>query len=189
MSTIEATQSPANSTTSKEAWVKRGIHRVTLPSGAVVKIKFPDLSRMLRNDALPENLRAIALRQAFNDLDMETPAGPMTDAQRKEQEEERLKLAREVVEMVDALIMEMLVDPVMTKEEVAEIPGEDRDMLNEIAQRERNTDALGVRLGVAPLSLFHEFREQHGCLEHEPEGCEACQKVQQRLSSVDLGGV
>jgi hypothetical protein len=156
----------------------------------VVKIKFPDVARLIRSDMLPEGLRAAALKQAFGDLDMESPSDtPLTAEQKKEQEDERYKTAQELVELMDALIIEMLVEPVMSKEEIADIPGEDRDMLIAIAQRERNTDALGVRLGVAPLIAFHEFREVHGCLEHEPAGCEACKALQQRLSSVDLGGV
>lgn len=190
--TLEAaTQSPAESVTTRDSWVKRGIHTVHLPSGAKVQIKFPDLSRLIRSNLLPEGLRAAALRQAFDDLEMPAPADatPMTEEQRKTQIEERFKMAQELVELVDFLLLEMMVEPKLTREEVGEIPGEDRDMLAAIAQRERSVDARGVRLGVAPLEAFHEFREFHGCDEHGDAGCPSCKALQQRFSSVDVGGV
>ena len=64
MSTTEATHTATADTdvTSKEAWAKRGVHRVTLPSGAVVHIRIPDLGLLLAADAVPEALRDIAMR-------------------------------------------------------------------------------------------------------------------------------
>jgi len=136
----------------------------------------------------------MALRQAFDDLELAAPigeengAGPDEEARRKA-EEERYKQAKDYVGLLDGLLVEMLVDPKITVEEIEQIPGEDRDMLLAIAQREQFVDAEGVRLGVAPLSAFREFRELHGCVDREPEGCEACKTLQQRFSTSDLGGV
>lgn len=133
----------------------------------------------------------MALRQAFDDLQLAEPIGEAsaTEEERKKVDDERFKQAKDLVRMLDGLLVDMLIEPQITLEDMDSIPGEDRDMLIAIAQREQHTDALGVRLGVAPLSAFREFRELHGCVDREPEGCEACEALQQRFSTSDLGRV
>lgn len=188
MSTVE-TKERAKGPVALSAWKGRANHTITLPSGAVVVIRMPNLATLIRNDQLPEALRAAALRQAFDDLETVEPMGAeaTTEEQRKKLLDERYKATKEMIDLQDGLIVEMMVDPPLTLEEVQLIPAEDRDMLIEIAQRDRFVDALGVRLGVAPLSAFREFRELHGCVDREPEGCEACKTLQQRFSSSDVG--
>lgn len=162
---------------SKDQWAKRGIHIVTLPSGMVVKIRLPDLTRLLKNDLLPERLRAVALKQAFAEVEPEPASDNGT------RDEERYQTAKDMASLLDWLVADMVLEPQLTQEDVETIPGEDRDMLVSIAQRERDTDHLGVTLGVDPLSRWDTFRSQHKC----PENCAACEKVRQEFSSVELG--
>lgn len=188
----ESTRTSSNGVVSKGSWISASVHQITLPSGARVKVQMPDLSRLIRSDLLPEDLRAAALRRAFDDLEVAPPLDPNVgnDPEKMQKAlEERFAMAKQLVQFLDFLLTEMMVEPKLSMEEVAKIPGEDRDMLIAIAQRERNTDARGVRLGVAPLNAFHEFRELHGCVDREPEGCPSCQTLQQLFSSADLGRV
>lgn len=48
---------------SKSKWAQRAVHRVTLPSGARVRIRIPDLSLLLAGDAVPDELRGVALEE------------------------------------------------------------------------------------------------------------------------------
>lgn len=50
--------------TSAAALKKRAVHKdVTLPSGAIVEIKLPNLSQMIKAQTLPNELVDAALRQ------------------------------------------------------------------------------------------------------------------------------
>lgn len=44
------------------AWAARGLHEVPLPSGAVVKIRIPDPTSLIRKGGLPDELLAIAMK-------------------------------------------------------------------------------------------------------------------------------
>ncbi len=192
MATATAPLDRAKGPVTLSAWSGKALHVVTCPTGFTPTIRFPDLSALIRSDTMPEGLRAIALRTAFDDLELTAPSGEVTgedEEAKRRAEEEQYKQAKDLVLMLDTLLVEMIVKPKLTLEEVSQIPGEDRDFLLEIAQRQRHTDALGVRLGVAPLSAFREFRELHGCEHVEPPGCEACAALQQQFSTADLGGV
>lgn len=173
--------------TSVEQWKQKGVHQATLTTGAEVSIRIPNLAQLVKHDAIPESLRAAALREISTD--------GMHD---------HATLTREEVgalyQLYEFLVVEMLVDPKLAppvfemhpKEEGSEelvevcvdrgdvehLPAEDLDLLIALATRQRNTDALGRVLGVMPLSRLATFREEHGC---DP-GCEACARVQQRLS-------
>lgn len=177
-STIE-NPSATNGLTTKEAWAARGVHEVTLYSGARVKIRIPDLARLLKHDLLPEGLRGVALRQAFGQLEMgggsSPDVPPPTDA-------DRYKTAKELAELMDWLLLDMLVDPVLEREDLDGIPSEDKDLLVSLAQRERDTDALGVRVGVEPLSRWDAWRSAHGC----DDDCPECQNVVSAFSTVKV---
>jgi len=152
---MEATEAPpqsANGTVSKTAWKRLAVHTITVNSGARLKIKFPDMSSLLRADALPTELVHVAfmdkfapdmLRQIIGDADKEA------------------ELLRNFDDLQNRLIVEMLVEPKLTLDELHLVPQEDLEMLKEIAMRERNTDARGVILGVVPLDVFATFREAH----------------------------
>jgi len=99
--------------------------------------------------------------------------------------EEAYAELQKVVQLLDFLILEMVVEPKLTQDDVDLLPGEDRELLIEIAQRERDTDAVGRRLGVEPLSRWETFRHRHHCA----EDCDGCQAVLSDFSTVDVGAV
>jgi hypothetical protein len=52
-----------------EAWAARSIHETLLPSGTWVKVKVPDPEVLLRGDALPMELVAVARKYASKGID------------------------------------------------------------------------------------------------------------------------
>jgi len=135
------------------------------------------LAILIEGDALPERLRSVAA-----EIWQDGAARLVNDA---ETEGGKASLDMENVKALTALRRELaamcLVDPKLSADELLSsgIPSEDIDLLTAIAMRERDTDALGVKLGVMPLSRFDTFREVHGC----DEGCEACAEVSGRFST------
>jgi len=175
------TEAPPSSSGGKAGeWAARAVHNVTLPSGMKVQVRFPDLAILIEGDALPERLRMVA---------MEVWAGGSPQIVNEKLGEDgqpgKPELNVEIVKDLAALRRHLaamcLVDPPMTAEDLltSGVPAEDIDMLGQIAMRERDTDALGVTLGVVPLSRFETFREVHGC---GPD-CESCETLQGRLST------
>lgn len=164
--------------TSKEAWGQLGTHTVTLPSGAVVKIRLPDLTLLLAGDAVPDHLRTVALDEIANALNLRTSAeletaGTVTT--------ERIS---GLAELQRFMVSQMLVEPKFTEDELADPvtapPAEDQKMLAELAGRERDTDARGVRIGVEPLDRWELWRQAHNC----PDQCDHCAEVIDVLSSL-----
>jgi hypothetical protein len=165
------------STTSKDSWAAKAVHTITCPSGARIKIRLPNLSLMIKNDLLPSELRAVAISKVMEEAGSQ-PAASVGTATGPEITADTVK---KMVELNESIIVEMVVEPLITKEDLEAnvIPPEDLDFLSEIAQRERHTDALGVSLGVEPLSRWDTFRHEHGCA----EDCAACEAVRRRFSS------
>ena len=173
---------------SPEEWAQLAHHTITLPSGARVKVRIPDLTLLIAQDAVPEKLRGVALREVLAAMGALTAkpdaseeaaeaAAPLFDAEK----------IRTLAELHFFLVSEMLVEPKLTPEQAATggLPNEDLELLVQIATRERDTDARGVVLGVLPLSRFERFRHHHGC----GEGCEACAAFRQEFSTRRVGGV
>jgi hypothetical protein len=135
---------------------------------------------LIKGDALPERLRGIAAELWQSGSVGDLISGVNEEGGAQIDNDLLIKLAdlrREIAAMA-------LVEPAMTAQDLdtAEIPPEDIDMLTQIAMRERDTDARGVKLGVVPLSRFDAFREEHGC----PEDCPACKAAAERLSTRSL---
>lgn len=181
--TKQASRSRGNGVVSKTAWAGLAVHTITLASGARVKVRFPNVALLLAGDAVPEELRGEAMRKVseelFASLDQPDAAGGLT--------EETLKQFDDYHRF---LISRSLVEPTLTYDELEEgrptrPPQEDLDLLVEILVRGRDTDAAGVRLGVEPLDRWATFRHHHGC----DESCEACAKVIDAFSSVDVGAL
>jgi hypothetical protein len=168
----------ARKPSTKGQWLNRSVHTVTCYSGTVVKIRIPDLMLMLKNDTIPTRLRDIALQRADNERELSA-----SDVEQPAPNEERMKAVKEGAELLFWLVSDMVLDPLITPEEVEQLPTDDRTMLMEIANRERDTDALGVSLGVEPLSRWETFRRFHKC----SEDCESCEEVRREFSSVDPG--
>lgn len=191
------------------AWKRqnRAWHAVTPPSGMTdMKLRVPSLSDLIANEAVPERLRAIALKSAAHPAGLrgviadtlaaqnEAEAKPEGDPEKKTLEDalqnEDLKQAIEdVVEIQKRLIVgnvsvggELLTDEDLDD---PEFPSVDAEWLGGVMLRELDVDARGVRLGIEPLDRWARFRDFHECT---PD-CSACQALQDEFSSVDLGRV
>jgi hypothetical protein len=168
---------------SKTAWKRRTVHNVTLETGMQVRIKFPDAGELIRQDALPDELIHIAFMDQFAPDKLREIIG---DAK------EEADLLKNFNELGDRLAVEMLVDPKLTLDELRQIPQEDLDMLKQIAMRERDTDARGVKLGVVRLDVFATFREAHErsadvAADHPPfpdPDCASCRDAFREFSSL-----
>lgn len=166
------------SSRSKEAWGKKAVHVVTCPSGMEVKIRIPNLGLLLEGDALPQTLRNAALTELVDPVaakvaraSAEGSAAPAVS----------LDEVKELYDLHKWLVVQTVVEPTLTIDDLPDLPQEDLEMLTQIATRERTTDARGVALGVDPLSRWETFREFHRC----PEECAPCQKVLDAFSTTE----
>jgi hypothetical protein len=161
---------------SAAAWIKMAVHKITCPTGMVVRIKIPDLSALMVGGAVPENLRGAALFHL---------AGGLAELERDENGIPR-GLNDEMLQGVTDLrfwtIHQAIVEPKLTEEQVRSLPVEDRELILAIAERQTAYDALGVKIGVSPLALFEPFSRVHGC----EADCEACQALRRRVSAGGL---
>ena len=157
MASSPSTHTPADRVVTLDQWVERGIHQVTLPSGAVVKIRLPDLSLLLAGQRVPERLRVLALEQVMGAIEgkpeVESEDGSATGKLEKQ--------LGDLAELNFWLVSQMVVEPELTSDVLRDgrLPNEDVEMLIGLATRETDEDALGVRLGVVPLERFDGFRD------------------------------
>lgn len=108
-------------------------HDVILPSGANVLIRIPDLPAMIENGEFPQHLIDAALGVASK-----PNAKPTID------------LIVQQREFTDALVKTTVVDPPITDamlDHKKGIPFEDKEMIVEIATRQRDLDAEGNHIG------------------------------------------
>lgn len=144
--------STTTKTTSKTSWKKAAVHEgVTLPSGAVVSIKLPNLSLMLKTGQIPNPLVEAAVE--------------MQNATERD-----IEITREMIEQqwdyYAFLVSKTVVEPAITQEEVQEIPAEDIEMLVEFATRQRDIDAVYRHIaGLDQLESFRKFRSLGGSFE------------------------
>jgi hypothetical protein len=123
-------------------WKKAKIHTITLPSRTVVEIQVPDLPNLVRAGQIPNELVDVAISAANGK-----------------------KVTREdIVEQAsfyNRLCALTVVSPTVTEEEFAsgDIPFEDKEMLVEIATRQRDIDAVGHHLaGLESVKAWRTFR-------------------------------
>lgn len=141
------TEDRPKAASSAEAWTKNRVHRgVRLPSGTVVDIELPDLPSLAKAGELPNELLAAAgeLQEAIDKGDRD-----------------RLTVDTlvNIAEFMEFLLPRMVVTPKITKEQVAALPSEDKEMLVQFAQRARDIDAVGHHLaGLETLSEWRRFR-------------------------------
>ena len=178
----------ARDVTPADVWRQRAVHTITVPSGAVLKIRIPGIAGLLESGSLPTHLVGLAL------LDISHPQGAAAGLKEMidnvVDDDSRDKLLGEVTKLVEyerRLAVSAILEPHITYEEATEFPEDDLAMVAQIVQRMRAYDAEGVRIGVAPLDRFATFHQEHGL--GEADGCDACFRVAQRLSTVDVGGV
>jgi hypothetical protein len=121
---------------------------VTLPTGAVVKIRIPDLAQMAQTGELDNDL----LQYAVPSL----PANPDDEPTPEQKKENLTKLAN----FHQWLISKTLVDPELTPEEVKDtVPTPDKEVLVELASRRRDMDVKGHHIGGLEVSAdWRKFR-------------------------------
>lgn len=138
----EATTEKATGAVSKGAWKKAGTHTVTLPSGAVVDIRIPNLTAMAKSGQLPNSLLELVANK----------------------ESESKLTAKEELEKLDEfhrfLVPLTVVEPSITEEDFDDIPPQDVGMLVQFATRQIDIDAVGHQLG--GLETIKEFRRFRG---------------------------
>lgn len=174
--TATAKRRSSRTVTSKTAWSALAIHTITLPSSAIVKIRLPDISILMAGDAVPERLRGIAIRELSKQI-RDVQATALGDVVPDIQAEE----IADLMGLNRWLVTQTLVEPELSEAELeaGAIPNEDFLMLTQLASRERDTDARGVRLGVEPVERWAAFKQFHGCADE----CEACNDAIEELST------
>lgn len=131
-------------TVSKTGWKKRKVHEgVTLPSGAVVDIRLPNLAQLIKSGEIPNQLIDEALEQRNQD-----------------------KITRETLEKTWAftrfIVPRTLVKPEISDEDVEDLPIQDVEMLAAFATRSLDIDAVGHHLG--GLETVQSFRSHRGLI-------------------------
>lgn len=174
--TPRSTAKPAatgRETTDLGVWKKRAIlYGVTLPSGAVVDLKQLTLETHLTYGRTPDTLRVVAtadLRAKLNDTDLT--------------QQDRASALQEYVDHQRALLVEMLVSPTITVDDLPDIPEQDVEFLVRVANRSATEDAAGRTLGFEPLNKWAIFRDFHGCA----DDCPSCGAVRDTLSTAIAG--
>lgn len=140
----DETQQPAKPT-SLSAWKKAKRHTITLPSASVVEIEVPDLPNLVKAGQIPNDLLDIAIGVA----------------QGKKVKREDIVDQADFYNKLCAMTVKV---PEVTEADFASgaIPFEDKEMLVEIATRQRDLDAVGHHL--AGLEKSKSFRAVRGLL-------------------------
>lgn len=155
------------------SWKQRAIlHGVTLPSGMVVDVRQLTLETHLTYGKTPDALRLVSIRDLRSKLNSEEIS-----------QADRSTSLAEYVAYTRPLLVEMLVSPTITEDELSELPEPDIEMLLSIANRAITEDAAGRALGVEPLNRWEIFRHEHEC----PDDCPGCAGVRDSLSTA-FGG-
>lgn len=125
----------------KTGWIAAKVHEdVTLPSGFQVDITIPNLSALIKADALPNDLVEVATKVAVN---QEPPPD----------------LFEQMDQLNTFLVSQTVVKPAVTPEEVNALPAEDIDMLVAFATRRTDIDAVGHQIaGLETIPSFRRFR-------------------------------
>lgn len=123
-------------------WKKAKTHTVTLPSGVVVEIEIPDLPNLVKTGQIPNELVDVAISVANG---------------RKVTREDVVQQA----DFYNKLCALTVKSPAVSEEEFASgaIPFEDKEMLVEMATRQRDLDAVGHHLaGLESVKEWRNFR-------------------------------
>ena len=129
----------------KTAWVNQGDHTVTLPSGARVGIRIPDLPTLIEAGDLPQTLLDAAIGYATGDA-ADAPPSKESIAQERQ--------------FRDKLVELTVTEPKLTEADVAKVPVEDKDLIVAFALRQSDLDAEGEHIG--GLSKSDKFRKFRG---------------------------
>lgn len=192
---MTSTTSPPSSLA---AWQNRAVHRVWLPSTMRVKMRIPGIPTLIEHGRLPDDLVELALTGVTNEYGA---AGALKDELAGATDDQRPHVLARVKDLARyqrtlALVAIVAIerepgseqwdDVTLTEADAALLPEDDLSFVAEIVERLRHQDAKGVTLGVEPLDRWAEFHETH---QLAAEDCPHCKQLQQRLSSLDLGGL
>jgi hypothetical protein len=190
---MSETQSPVvEKVGTAAAWGKKSVHPCTCPSGAEIEFRFPNLLELAAGDALPGDLKAVAMKELAREVRGEpmgleaVAAGEAGLIQPLSQEEvdgiKRLYVYLAVTSVVTPKLKPPVYDAdgnVTDEGDFPKLPAEDLEMLVQLAGRQRDTDGVGRSLGVEPISRFRVFGREHGC----PPDCEACARGRAAVST------
>lgn len=143
--TTEAAETTETKRVSKTGWLRAADHTVTLPSGAVVGIKLPDLPALIEAGELPQGLLDAALKFVSPNAKPEEPS--------------RESIGRDRA-FRDLLVQITVTEPKITDADLPNIPVEDKDMIVDFALRQRDLDAVGEHIG--GLTKYENFRRFRG---------------------------
>lgn len=159
----------AKTSTTLAGWKKTGVLRgVVLPSGAIVDLRPLSLETHLTFGKTPDALRVIAISDVRAKL-----------GNRDISNDERADALAEHVAYQRPLLVEMIVEPQITEDDLADLPEQDVEWLIAFSNRAVTEDAAGRVLGVEPLNRWSTFRHEHGC----EDGCAACLRVLETFST------
>jgi hypothetical protein len=121
-------------------WKSNKRHTVTLNSGTVVEIEIPDLPKLMQAGQIPNDLLDIAIDVASG-----------------------RKITKEDIEaqgkFYNHLVPLTVISPKITVEDAEELPFEDKELIVEIATRQRDIDAVGHHIGgLEKTKAWRNFR-------------------------------
>jgi hypothetical protein len=128
--------------TSLAAWKKNKTHFVTLPSSTVVELAIPDLPSLIKAGKIPNPLIDAALGAT----------------EKKKVTKEDIEQQSEFYNILASLTVKA---PSVSVEdfENGSLPFEDKEMIVEIATRQRDLDAVGKHIaGLDKVASFREYR-------------------------------
>jgi hypothetical protein len=125
---------------------------VTLPSGAVVDIRIPNLAQLAKAGELDNDLLQSAI-----------PDGTTAQSEDEDRELSAAEKTANLTKLADFhcwLVSKTLVEPKLTPEDVADtVPTPDIEVIVELASRRRDMDAIGHQIGgLEKSSDFRTFR-------------------------------
>jgi hypothetical protein len=125
-------------------WKKAKTHTITLPSASVVEIEIPDLPALVKAGQIPNELVDMAIKVAQG---------------KKEVTREDIVQQADFYNKLCAISVK---SPVVSEEDFANggIPFEDKEMIVELATRQRDIDAVGHH--IAGLESVKEWRNFRG---------------------------
>lgn len=139
----EPAAQPEQKAASASAWKKAREHTIRLPSGVYVGIVVPDLPKLIETGVIPQNLLDAAVEAAKPDR--------AAQADKEQFANQR--------EFTDKLVQLTVVKPALSDADVADVPYEDKEMIVEIATRQRDLDVEGNHIGGLHKSdAFRKFR-------------------------------
>ena len=124
-------------------WKKAKTHTVTLISGAVIEMQIPDLPTLVKDNQIPNELIDVAIGITKGDTEITR--------------DDIVKQA----EFFNKIVSIAVVAPKITETEIAEgvIPFEDKELIVELATRQRDLDAVGHHIsGLEKVKDWQKFR-------------------------------